>query len=71
MIVDNIKALFRRGQCHKCTGSYDLARQDFERAVELDVTLVNAVRRELEEMLAIQQYTKETEKQRYQRMFTQ
>ncbi|ODN02372.1 AH receptor-interacting protein [Orchesella cincta] len=65
----NVKALFRRGQGHKCVGNWDEARDDFDKALSLDPTLRKAVKEQLVEVAALEKKADEALKVAMKKMF--
>jgi AH receptor-interacting protein len=51
--TDNVKALFRRGKAHGAVWNVNEAKQDLERAVELDPSLSSTVRTTLASINAL------------------
>lgn len=65
---DNVKALFRRGQALQNKADYDLAKQDFERVVELDPQN-KAAKNQVTVCVRKMKQIKEKEKKLYAGMF--
>lgn len=47
---DNVKALYRRAKAHVGAWNPDDAKQDFQRCMELDKTLVPSITKDLEKL---------------------
>ena len=67
---DNVKALFRRAKAHVGCWNPEEARQDFERVMELDKSLVKIVKKELEELDKKENKHKEECKKKFKGLFS-
>lgn len=54
IILENVKALFRRARAHKEVWNPEEAKQDFQRAADLDPSLKIAVAKEFQEIDRLQ-----------------
>jgi len=68
---ENVKGLFRRGQCYKETSHWKEARVDLKRALKLDATLQKSVKFELECVNTSEEVETAMERTRCQRMLKQ
>lgn len=66
---DNVKALFRRAKAHYGAWNPQEAREDFQRAAELDPTLQSAVNKELKAIDKTQHERDIEDKKRLQSLF--
>lgn len=53
-ILDNVKALFRRGKAYVGTWDLDLARDDFNKVLELDPSFQSVIQKELQNVNKLQ-----------------
>lgn len=70
VILDNVKALFRRGRAHVGAWNPEKAKEDLNQVIKLDPTLTGAVTKELQ-LLSKQIAIKNKEdKNKLQKLFT-
>lgn len=69
-ILDNVKALFRRAKAHVGAWNPEEAKQDFERVMELDPSLVNSVTKELKHLEQIKKQKDSEDKQKLKGLFS-
>lgn len=67
---DNVKALFRRAKAHVGAWNPEEAKQDFERVMELDPSLVNSVTKELKHLEQIKKQKDSEDKQKLKGLFS-
>ena len=67
---DNVKALYRRAKAHVGCWNPKEAREDFERVMELDTSLVKTVRKELDELDTKEKKHNEEYKEKFKGIFS-
>lgn len=69
MIVENVKALFRRGKAHAGCWNPQAAKDDFNRVMELDSTLEKACLKELKAIEDMEKQKDKEDKEKLKNMF--
>jgi len=66
---DNVKALFRRGKAHVGAWNPSQAKQDFEAVAELDRSLANTCRREIQQVEEMEKRKNDEDKEKMNKLF--
>ena len=68
-LLDNVKALFRRGKAHVGVWNLSEARSDFKRVAELDISLTKSIQKELKTIDQLEIQKQKEDKAKYQNLF--
>jgi len=69
LLLDNIKALFRRAKAHVAVWNLSEAQADFKRVAELDASLGKSIQKELQIIDHLQIQKEKEDMEKYKNLF--